>query len=107
MRESLKKGIKDSKIFLVLGTKNYVNDYMTNKSPEPVKEQVEYAKKLNKPFVVLLDKGVELPEGFLTGVKDCRIEKCDLDDMDNARDKVMKMINEIQDIKGISTDESH
>jgi len=67
MKESTKKGLEESAIFMVIGTKNYWAN--------PNNEQAEFAKSLNKPFRILLEKGAEIPTGFLDDVEDYKIEE--------------------------------
>lgn len=60
--------IRDSDIFMVLGTEAYFQDAICTC-------QVQYAKDLGKDFFILLKEGVELPDKFLEGVKNFKIEK--------------------------------
>ena len=62
MDERTKAGIRSSKIFLVLGTQNYFDDIP--------KQEVMLAKGLKKPFRVVLDVGVKVPDWFREGVED-------------------------------------
>jgi hypothetical protein len=62
------EGVRDSEIFLVIGTESYFEDAICFC-------QAEIAKELNKPFRILLKNGVEIPPDFLNGVKDFAIER--------------------------------
>ena len=70
MKDSIKKGIENSNIFAVFGTQNFFDDIP--------KEQVAYAKKLNKPFRVLVHHGVVVPPEFKFGVEDYKELETDL-----------------------------
>jgi hypothetical protein len=49
--------LRDSHVYLVVGTTDYFEDALCF-------EQSWFAKKHNKPFVILLKDGVEIPKGY-------------------------------------------
>lgn len=55
--EEWRKGLRDSAVYLVLGTPDYFKDSVGF-------DQSCYAKELNKPFVVLLKGVTEIPKGY-------------------------------------------
>jgi len=79
-----KKNIRNSKIFMVVGTKNYFNDY--NEGGD-LKDQVDYAKSLGKPFRVFADFDVVIPEDFKTSVEDYAVKRCDITNPDTMTPK--------------------
>lgn len=78
MKEETKQGIKNSDVFLVFGTKAYFDDYINE---GPVKKQVLYAKYLRKPFRVIKDIGVVIPEGFDDEVEDFKVKEYNIKDI--------------------------
>lgn len=70
MKESTKQGIKNSGVFMIFGTQNYFDDV-------PM-EEINYAKSLGKPFRVLVDKGIKVPENLKEGIKDYKEKIMDL-----------------------------
>ena len=81
--QNWQKGIKESHIFLVIGTPNAFEDAICF-------VQAEYAKSLNKPFRILLKMGTEIPEDYLKGVTDCKIEEFhSIDDIKRAAMKLL------------------
>ena len=59
-------GIRNSNIFMVVGTRKYFEDAVCFC-------QAELAKELNKPFRILLERGIEIPSDFLEGISDLKI----------------------------------
>jgi hypothetical protein len=58
-------GLRTSAVFVCLVTKHYL------RSPE-CWEQMALARRLGKPFRVLIKKGVQVPRGFFDGIDDIR-----------------------------------
>ena len=67
-RPDLEQQIRSSEVFLVLATEVFFKDALTY-------VQVEIAKRYNKPFRVLLQRGTQVPDDFLEGVSDVVIEE--------------------------------
>lgn len=62
MEKRIREGIKSSKVFMVIFTKDYIKNIP--------KQQVMLAKGLKKPFRVLLQDGLKVPDWFKDGVDD-------------------------------------
>ncbi len=94
MKEKIKEGIEQSKFFFVIGSENYFKD-------TEALEQAEYAKKLKKPFRILLQRGVYLPDNFLKGVENIKIRETDL----NNKNEAILMCHELlkEEIDAISS----
>ena len=76
-------GIKESHIFLVIGTRHAFEDAICF-------AQAEYAKSLGKPFRILLKMGTEIPKDYLKGVTDYKIEEFhSIDDIKRAAKKLL------------------
>ena len=91
-----KNNIERSGIFLVFGTRHYFKEYVDGGR---IRHIVNYAKSLDKPFRVLLDKGVTIPEGFEDNVKDYLIKDFDLK---NIKDLNPAKTNELREFIGIN-----
>ena len=70
MDKATQNGIKNSEVFLVMFTGNYQKSIP--------KQQVLFAKGLNKPFRVLVDTGLSVPDWFKEGVKDYKQREFDM-----------------------------
>lgn len=71
MDEATKNGITSSEIFMVVWSKNYADNIPW--------DQVNLAKELGKPFRVLVDKGISVPEEFRQGVTNYKEKSVNLD----------------------------
>lgn len=60
--------IRASKNFLAIADENYFGDAICAC-------QAQYAKDLKKPFLILIKRGVEIPDGFLDGIDNYQIEE--------------------------------
>jgi hypothetical protein len=85
MREELKRGIDGSKVFVVLGTREYFED-------ASLFEQIAYAKKLKKPFAILLEKNANMPDNFLDEVEVYKIFPFDRDDNDGLNNQLTELV---------------
>ena len=60
--------IRASKNFLILADEGYFGDAVCAC-------QAQYAKDLKKPFLILIKRGVKIPDGFLDGIDNYQIEE--------------------------------
>ena len=60
--------IRASKNFLILADENYFGNAICA-------SQAQYAKDLKKPFLILIKRGVKIPDGFLDGIDNYQIEE--------------------------------
>ena len=72
-RPDLEEQIRSSEFFVVLATEGFFKDALTY-------VQVEIAKRYNKPFRVMLQRGTQVPDNFLEGVSDVAIEEWSTDE---------------------------
>ena len=86
MNETVREGILKSQVFFVFGTQNYMDDI-----DGELKEQIAYAKELKKPFRILLDKGVTIPDKLLEGVVDYKIVECDINNKEFYQEVVLEL----------------
>ena len=77
--------IRNSKYFIVIGTENFFKN-ITNLS------QANYAKSLNKPFRIVLEKGVRIPESFLEGLNNYKV--IEVHDFYNIEEIVQRLCTE-------------
>ncbi len=95
---SLKEKIVNSDLFIVLGTKYYLDSLKTNK--ENIPYQVETAKKFNKPTLLIIDKSlskseiIELEGYFHTHnvVKEMIVDLKDLSSWDEIRVELERLV---------------
>lgn len=91
MRQVVKEAVEDSNYFLIVGTKHYFD----GSDPEVV-EQVAYAKKLKKPFRVLLQPNTVIPDNFFDDVTDYEIIECDIRNEVESQNAIRKLCESIK-----------
>lgn len=81
--------IRASKNFLILADEGYFEDAVCAC-------QAQYAKDLKKPFLILLKRGVKIPDGFLDGIDNYQIEEWEsVKDIFSLITKILKYKNEL------------
>jgi len=97
-KSKLFDGIATSKVFLALGTRDYLNELRDDNSPPA--EQVKMAKALRKPVLLMFDNRLESQEkgelrGFFRDFKVVREIEFDSDNPDGTAGGLKEIITEM------------
>lgn len=91
MKERTRKALEESHYYLALGTQAYFEE-------AECLEQDKYARELKKPFRILLEEGVTLPEGYLEGIEDYKIAPFVKGNEKSYKGAILKLFGDIDGI---------